>query len=387
MGKQRRVPGIRELSPGRWEVYVQAGRDPVSGRYRQVSRTVRGSYSQAVKVRAELLAEVERGLHRGSGTTVAELHEQWLAELERKGRSAKTINNYRQTYRHNIGPTLGSVKVSKVTTRMLTDLYGAHQRRGLAPRSLYQIHATISAMMTQACRWGWRDSNPAQWAEPPSAVNSVPVVPTPEEVRRLISAAEGSKRPEYGRVIFLAATTGLRRGEICALRFDRDIDLNRQALVVSRAVVEIEGQGLIEAPTKNRRIRQVALDPDTVKVIEAQRSTLEERATIGGVELVDDPYLFSDALDAGDPWRPGAVTLFFKRLAMREGLDRLSFHTLRKFMETYGQEAGFSAVQVALRAGHDPSVARRHYTGRVDDADVALAQSIAALLTIPSEGR
>ena len=67
MAKQRRVPGIRELSPGRWEVYVQAGRDPVSGRYRQVSHTVRGSYSQAVKVRAELLAEVERGLHRARG--------------------------------------------------------------------------------------------------------------------------------------------------------------------------------------------------------------------------------------------------------------------------------------------------------------------------------
>ncbi len=49
--------------------------------------------------------------------------------------------------------------------------------------------------------------------------------------------------------------------------------------------------------------------------------------------------------------------------------------------ETYGQEAGFSAVQVALRAGHDPSVARRHYTGRVDEADAALARSIASLLT------
>ena len=80
--------------------------------------------------------------------------------------------------------------MTKVNTKMLTDLYGAHQARGLSARSVYQIHACISSMFTQACRWGWRDTNPAQWAEPPSIPNVAPVVPTPDEVRRLIEAAE-----------------------------------------------------------------------------------------------------------------------------------------------------------------------------------------------------
>ncbi len=77
-----------------------------------------------------------------------------------------------------------------MTTKMLTDLYGEHQRRGLSPWRVYQIHATISSMMTQACRWGWRDSNPAQWADPPSRPNDPPTVPTPEEVQMLVQAAE-----------------------------------------------------------------------------------------------------------------------------------------------------------------------------------------------------
>ncbi|MEI2705734.1 MAG: hypothetical protein V9E89_10840 [Ilumatobacteraceae bacterium] len=79
-------------------------------------------------------------------------------------------------YRRNIQPTLGTKQVTKVTMKMLTDLYGAHQRRGLSARSVYQIHACLSSMFTQACRWGWRDSNPAQWAEPPSIPNVEPVV-------------------------------------------------------------------------------------------------------------------------------------------------------------------------------------------------------------------
>ncbi len=49
-------------------------------------------------------------------------------------------------------------------------------------------------------------------------------------------------------------------------------------------------------------------------------------------------------------------------------------------METYGQEAGFSLAQVAIRAGHDPAVAAKHYTGRVSEADRALAAAIENLL-------
>lgn len=380
MTKQRRSPGIRELSAGRWEIYVQAGRDPVTGKYRQVSRTVRGSVSDAKKARAELLTEVERGRHRGTAATLDELFAQWLIELDRKGRSDKTINNYRQTYRHNIAPTLGGVAVTKVTTKMLTDLYGAHQRRGLSARSVYQIHATVSSMMTQACRWGWRDSNPAQWADPPAISNEVPVVPTVDEIRRLIVAAERSKRPEYARLILLAATTGLRRGELCALRHDRDVDLAAGALLVAHAIVEIEGQGISEAPTKNRRVRRVALDEHSVAAITAQRRAMADRASRAGLHLEHDSYLFSDALDGSRPWRPGAISLYFRRLRARAGVPHLKFHTLRKFMETHGQELGFSPVQVAIRAGHDPAIARRHYTGKVDETDRALATAIGSLL-------
>ena len=67
--------------------------------------------------------------------------------------------------------------------------------------------------------------------------------------------------------------------------------------------------------------------------------------------------------------------------AQRAGLDHLDFHDLRKFMETYGQEMGYSVAQVAMRAGHDPSVAARHYSGRVVETDRDLAEAVASLLT------
>jgi integrase len=353
---------MRERSPGTWELIVESG-DPVTGKRRQVSRVFRGTMRDAKKARAALLVEVRKGHHAGTGATVDDLFQDSIVELRRKGRSPNTIHGYEKTYGHNIKPTLGATPVGKVNTKTLTDLYGAHQGRGLSPRTVYQIHACLSSMFTQACRWGWRDSNPAQWAEPPAIPNATLVVPTPEEVIALIAEADRSRRPEKAWAVFVATTTGLRRVELRALRRWRDIDWEQGVARVAWSVVAILGQPVEEIPTKNRRVRHVALDPFTLAMLASQVEMMEQRAKVFERQLQDDCYVFSDAIDGSEPWKPDAITQYFTRLRGRVGLDHLDFHYLRKFMETYGQNLGHSPVQVALRAGHDPSVAAKHYTG------------------------
>jgi len=374
---------MRERAPGVWELIVQGGTDPVTGRHRQVSRVFRGNLRDAKKARAELLTEVGKGRHTGTAATLDDLFADWVVELRRKGRSPNTIRGYEQVYRHDISARLGAKPVRKITTKMLTDLYGAHQDRGLSPRSVYQIHACLSSMFTQACRWGWRDSNPAQWADPPSIPDTTPVVPDPEQVRMLVEAAKKSRRPEYARAVFITATTGVRRAELCALRRRRDVDWERGVMTVTWSILALARQPLREIPTKNRRARPVALDQATLAALREQVEFLRDRAAQAGVELAEDAYLFSDAADGSVPWKPDAITRYFDRLRRRAGLPEVDFHHLRKFMETYGQNLGFSAVQVALRAGHDPSVAAKHYTGSVASADRALAKAVAALLIEP----
>ena len=372
---------MRERAPGSWELIVEAGRDPVTGRKRQISRMFHGNLRDAKEARAELIVEVGKGRHTGTASTVDQLYEEWVVELRRKGRSPNTVYGYQRVYERNIRPTLGTVAVTKVSTKMLTDLYGAHQVRGLSARSVYQIHACLSSMFTQACRWGWRDTNPAQWAEPPSIPNVAPVVPTPDDVRRLIEAAERSRRPEYARAILVAATTGLRRAEICALRRQRDVDWDRRLLKVSASIVVLKDVPLQEIPTKNRRERVLALDELTLTMLRAQVASLEERAVLARAELLPDAYVFSDDIHGAVPWKPDAVSQYFGRLRARAGLTHVDFHDLRRFMETYGQEMGYSVSQVAMRAGHDPSVAARHYSGRVVETDRDLAQAVASLLS------
>lgn len=309
-----------------------------------------------------------------------DLFREWLVELERKNRKPSTIYNYSRRYRHDIQPTMGAVEVRKVTPKMVTDLLAAHQRRGVSASSVSTIHIVLSSMLTQACRWGWRDSNPAYWVEKPAVDAKVPIVPTPDDVRELIEAAQASRRPEYARFFLLSATTGLRRGEMCGMRF-ADLDRSTGVLTARTGITVIPGRPRIEGSNKNRQIRALALGPRSVELVDTQQALMAQRADECGTKLAVDAFVFSEAPDGSVPWRPDSPTQYFTRLRNRTSVrSEVKLKHLRKFMETYGQDLGFSLAQVALRAGHDPAVAARYYTGRLDESDHALTAAIETLL-------
>lgn len=99
-----------------------------------------------------------------------------------------------------------------------------------------------------------------------------------------------------------------------------------------------------------------------------------------GATLDKNPFVFTNSPSGSDLWIPDTITQLFGRLCERIGLEHLKFKLLHTFMDTYGQELGFSLAQVSVRAGHDPAVASKHYTGRVSETDKALAEAISDLL-------
>ena len=149
---------------------------------------------------------------------------------------------------------------------------------------------------------------------------------------------------------------------------------------MSTSVAVLKGRVVKEIPTKNRRIRTIAIDDLTSAILRAQVDMMRARASFGQVAVVADAFVFTDAPDGSEPWKPDAVSRFFARLRKRIELDHLDFHYLRKFIETYGQEMGYSVTRVAMRAGHDPAIAAKHYSGRVSETDRALATAVASLL-------
>ncbi|MGB5756233.1 MAG: site-specific integrase [Acidimicrobiales bacterium] len=385
MAELRKSKGVREISPGVFEIYASLGRDPLSGKYLQTSRYFHGSFKEAKLERAALVLEVGSGRFIARRVTVDELVPECLQELRWQNRSVTTTDEYERRYERDIKAAIGHVDVSKVTTKMLTDLYAAHKAAGAAPGSVRKIHTVISSMMSQACRWGLRKDNPATWASVPTGEAAPVVVPKPEDVLRLIEAARQSKRPVYAKVIFLAATTGIRRGELCALRVG-DIGWDKGSLSIELAMqgrrkkVAPGEPRKVVGPTKSRRRRVVGIDKRSLQILRGQVDAVAKRAADWGEALVDDPYVFTDSLDGSESWHPDAVTRYFSRLRDRNDLGHVTVKSLRAFMDTYGQELGFTLSQVAMRAGHDPAVASRHYTGKVSETDHEIAGALSDLL-------
>jgi integrase len=119
---------------GGWQVIVHAGLDPLTGKQRQLTRQVNGSYRQAEKLEARLRTDVADGQHGTRVKTLGELLDLWI---ERRAASDKpispdTVEDYRSLIAKKIKPALGSKRLHTVNTRVLDAFYDDLRRYGNA---------------------------------------------------------------------------------------------------------------------------------------------------------------------------------------------------------------------------------------------------------------
>lgn len=283
--------GIRQVGPDRWEVQVHVGRDGATGRLRQVSRTTRKGIADARRLRARLVTEVAQGKHGGTAGTFGSLLDDWLVAGERNGRSPSTIAGYRKKIESTIRPALGSLPLHKVTTHTLDSFYGELIAGGTTPATVMHHHRIISAALHQAERWGWVDRNVPRLAQPPSVPRKELTVPPPERVRALIDAASASKSPEWATVITIAALTGLRRGELCGLRWS-DVDLSGSSITVRRSIWQTD-DGWGEKLPKSHQVRRLVLGEHAMAVLAGRWERVTDNARLAELELSENAYIFS----------------------------------------------------------------------------------------------
>ena len=195
--------------------------------------------------------------------------------------------------------------------------------------------------------------------------------PSVDVVHKVIDAAE-KRDPRFAPLLMLAALTGMRRGELCALRWS-DVDLQLGIVSVSRSLVVVPG-GLAEKTTKTGRSRKVALDPFGIALLTEHRARVDEWVTAAGSTLSPDAFVFS-------PFRPDNVTSFFIRVRDEVGASDVRLHDLRHFTSTRLIGAGVDVRTVADRLGRsDPSRTLRVYSQLIEERDRAAAAIMGGVL-------
>jgi len=384
--RSKRAPGIYELEPGLFKVVVSLGRD-AAGRYRQHARTVRGTFRDAQALRARALTEVaDGGVATRGDVRFGVLLDRWVDQLEVLGRSPTTINAYRVIARRHLKPALGDKLVVNVTTVDLDRLYASIAAER-ASATVAKVHLAARGALAQAVRWGLITRNPAIDASAPPVRRREPQSATPDQLRRLVDAAE----PGFATMLILGATTGMRRGELCGLTWAA---LELPSVGVGAAIVRqvvIHGpddQPTVRASTKSGRSRRLSLDEGTVAALRLHRERCEAVAgTCGATE--HGPFVFSPVPDGSDPYHPQTVTRGFRRLCDRLGIDGLTLHqATRHFAATQLIAGGVDIRTVAGRLGHSrASVTLDIYSHLLTERDESAAAFLGTLVHNSGAGR
>jgi integrase len=375
---------IRERGDA-WEIRVYSGTDPVTGRKKYVTRTVRGSRKEADLALARLIVEVTGGVRVAQDATVADLVLRWF-ELAKSELSPSTVRGYERNIKRHILPVLGRTKLARLKAAEIDHFYAMLRDRGgvdgrpLSPASVRQVHAILRRALQQGVKWEWIGTNPAVLATTPKIRQFKVDPPNPEAVMKLIEAAE-KEDPDFACFLVLAATTGARRGELCGLRW-RAINFEDETLTIGSAVVEGVHSKLFEKDTKTHGSRRIAIDDFTLAALRSHFERCEERARACDSVLIRDAFVFSPDPDGRRPTAPNDVTKEFMRLRDRSGLETVRLHDFRHFAATRLLSAGVSVRTVSGRLGHaSASMTLGVYAHFLEVSDRDAAKALGSMIT------
>lgn len=367
-----------EVRPGVWRLRAYAGRR-ANGTPIQIRQTFHGGARAADKALAKLVTDASKAQPASGVETFGDLLTEWLDHCDSLGRSPTTMRKYRQVAESVVRPEIGHIRLSKLTARDLNKLYAKLTTKGNKATTVRKVHAMIGTALHYAERGDLVERNVARRAQPPTIHAAQVTAPSPEQVQAILVAAE-EVEPALATLLLLAALTGARRGELCALRWP-DIDFAAGTVTIARSVYDqAGGGGWGEKTTKTHQSRTVGLDALGLEALRRHRLTVDELAASLDLEVLSDGFVFSRSPVGAEPIRPDVLSKFTKRVALAAGVDS-HLHALRHFSATQAIAAGFDPVTVSGRLGHaDPSVTLRVYSHALIQRDRELAAALGRTL-------
>jgi integrase len=311
---------------------------------RYVSGKSRQECSQKL---TKAMADRDGGLIFDAGTlTVGDYLERWLKDVEETVRRS-TFEGYEYAVRPHIAPALGHIKLKDLTPAHLRSFYRDRLESGRAPATVHKLHVVLHKALKAAVADGLIPRNVAAELKLPR-ITREEIDPLTEKQARLFLEAGRGDRLEA--LYVLALNTGMRQGELLALKWD-DVDLERGVLRVRRTLTHAKKAFVLGEPkTKNSR-RTIRL---TTHAVDALRAHLSHQ--------------FQEIEEMGSLYQPGGLIFAtktgtiinpsnlrnrsFKPLLKRAGLPTIRFHDLRHTCATLLLGRDVNAKVVSEMLGH-----------------------------------
>jgi integrase len=352
----RRTGHVRERSPGSFELRYDLGTDPATGKRRVATATVHGTRKDAEKELRQLLRMLDTGEHVDPNRMTVE---QWLAKwLKAVGDEVAPLTHerYADIVNHFLAPALGRLQLNKLAPAHIQSAYSewvSSGRRdgkpgGLSPRTRRHIHRILSSALARALEQQLLVRNPCDVFKKrlPKVERREMTTLTADQSQQLLAAIRHTR--VYWPVL-IALATGMRRGEILALR-RRNLDLDSGIVRVVESLEQTRTGLRVKAP-KSEKTRSITLPAFAVEALRRLRRQQAEELLFLGIRQDDDTLVCARA--DGQPMQPRSLTHEFTYLMGRiKDLPRVRFHDLRHSHATQLLLAGVHPKVAQERLGH-----------------------------------
>lgn len=379
------MTGSLRLKRGIWQM-VFSYKDE-TGKWRTKSEstglTERGNKRRAeamLAARLDELGESSTQVLENSKVLFLDAMREWLDNMMVSQVRYNTLVQYKNAFEYNIRsyqPFQG-LRLQKLTPALLQGFYNAKVKAGLSPSTVHKLHANINKFLNYALSLDMITANPAQRVTLPRKERpNVGKAYTTEQLQALLRCFAGDP---LELVVFLSAAYGLRRSEVCGLRWEA-VDFQNECIFVNHTAVVINGEVIRSDHTKSassrRRLPMSGLVKDR---LHAARKEQEVSAQEFGSLWPDSGYvcLRSD----GQPIDPTFVSHHFARVLKKSGLPYIRFHDLRHSVATLLLNGGYGLKDIQSWLGHsDISTTGNIYSHMEDSRMEGIAQAIGTSLT------
>ena len=357
-----------------WRYRFDAGVKPDGGRD-QRSRGGFRTKREALEAEDEARRQVRDGLRLDvSKITVGQYLDTWL--ISKRSLRATTRRTYEGHIRVYLRPLIGGLPLASLRAdhldAMFEDIRSGRLRRAPGIATTRRIHSTLRVALHDAHRRRLIPVNPATQVDLEPEPLRQRDVWTPSQLATFLDATEADP---LGTALRVACLTGLRRGELCGLRW-QDVDIDRSQLTIEQQLVQSGRELIFGLPKTRKGIRVVSIDPETVAALKRHRAAQAEQRLLMGPAYNTHDLVF--CREDGSPLRPDAVSRRFIALTEAVGLPRIVLHGLRHSHATAALAAGVEVTVVSARLGHSrSSFTADTYMRVLREVDQAAATTVA----------
>jgi len=327
-----------------WGYVISAGRDPVTGKYKQIWRVGFNAKKEAQEALRKHLNELDDG-NAPADITVGEWLERWLKDCA--GMKPTTVKSYASIVHHHLMPAIGKTRLDKLSHKDIQRMY-AKLENNLSSVTVHKVHRCLRAALNRAIKRGYLRESPMSRVDSPERHSPK---------RNTLSVREAMKMLEWlysnGYVAYygayLSAYGGLRLGEVCGLQW-RDVDWDANTLRIRRTRQRHNKQDVILEPKTADSVRDIVMPRNVMKELRTWRERQQEASKEAFTGWSEDQFVVRKP-DLEVP----ETHAFAKgvKIALKDlGLPLVTFHDLRHTHATWLLESGVDLKTVSQRLGH-----------------------------------